>query len=82
MAQYVTTVAVGKWNDRANLDYAPVNSKVNGVLYNAFGVRITSAGGTADTRRPYRMEESGNTTYVMYDDDAKGGVPIFKVEVL
>lgn len=78
MAQYVTMIAVGKWDDRANLNYVPCNERVNGKRYNAFGVAIVSAGDTAEVRRPYKMEEDGGTTYVMYDDDSNVDVPIFK----
>ena len=80
MATIITTLAVGKWDDRANLNYQPVNNQLsNGRRYNAFGVLISRAGDPAETRRPYKVEEAGGTTYVMYDDDANGGVPIYKM---
>lgn len=78
MANYITTIAVGRWNDRANLSYQPVNNRINGKCYNAFGVEIYRAGDPAETRRPYKMEESGTTTYVMYDDDSANDVPIYR----
>ena len=82
MPQYVTMIAVGKWENRASLTYVPVNERVNGKRYNAFGVPISQAGDPAEVRRPYRMEEDGNTTYVCYDDDSRVDVPIYKtVEV-
>ena len=77
--EYITLIALGKWADRATLNYQPVNSRLaNGRRYNAFGVPICAAGDPAETRRPYRIEETGGTTYVMYDDDTTGNVPIFK----
>lgn len=81
MAQTVTTIALGTWDERTALPFIPVNSKFpNGARYNAFGVRIASAGDAAETRRPYRIDETGSTTYVMYDDDSEGPVPIYKTE--
>lgn len=81
MATTISKIAVGKWNDRANLDYVPVNSTLpNGVRYDAFGVPSTSAVEPGLTRRPYKIEEAGSASYIMYDDDAKGDVAIFKIE--
>lgn len=78
MAQYVTMIAVGKWENRGSLNYVPVNNKIAGKRYNAFGVPIVSAGDPAEVRRPYKMEEADGTTYVMYDDDSLADVAIFK----
>lgn len=80
MAQFVTMLAVGKWNDRANLAYVPVNEKINGRRYNAFGVAISAAGDPAETRRPYRMEEADSVSYIMYDDDSRVDVPIYRIQ--
>jgi hypothetical protein len=76
--ELVTMIAVGKWDDRGNLDFVPCNERVNGKRYNAFGVQISAAGDPAAVRRPYKIEEVGTTTYVMYDDDTLTDVPIFK----
>lgn len=78
-----TLIALGKWDDRANLNFVPVNNQLaNGRRYNAFGVQISRAGDPAETRRPYKIEELDGTTYVMYDDDSAVDVPIYKaVEV-
>lgn len=79
MPQYVTTVGLGRWEDRASLNYQPVNAQLaNGKRYGAFGVPISQAGDPAEVRRPYRIEEAGSVAYVMYDDDSFGDVPIFK----
>ena len=81
MATTISKIAVGKWNDRTNLDYVPVNSVLpNGVRYNAFGVPSTSAVDPGLTRRPYKIEEAGSVTYIMYDDDTNSDVAIFKTE--
>lgn len=79
MSVITQTIALGKWENRAALDYRPVNAKLaNGRRYNAFGVPIAVAGDPAETRRPFKIEEDGATTYVMYDDDASGDVPIYR----
>ena len=78
MAQYITEIAVGRWANRANLNYVPCNEPIGGVRFNAFGVRIGQARDPGDTRRPYRMEEAGTTTYVMYDSDGSADVPIYR----
>ena len=81
--EYIILVALGRWADRANLNYQPVNNRFpNGKRYNAFGVPISAAGDPAETRRPYRIEELGSTSYVMYDDDSNADVPIFKTQEL
>jgi hypothetical protein len=82
MARYVTLIAIGKWDNRATLTYVPVNEIINGKRYNAFGVAFNAAGDPRMIRRPYRMEENGAETYVMYDTDEHTDVPIYKtVEV-
>lgn len=79
MAQTIQMIALGKWENRATLNYQPVNSKLaNGRRYNAFGVPIQSPGDPSEVRRPYKMEEAGGTVYIMYDDDRGSDVPIFK----
>ena len=76
----VTMVACGRWENRQNLNYVPVNSALpNGVRYSAFGISSKSVTDPALTRRPYKIDESGNTIYIMYDDDQFGDVAIFKV---
>lgn len=80
MATTISMIAVGKWNDRANLNFVPVNSALpNGVRYDAFGVPSTSAVEPGLTRRPYKIEEAEGVSYIMYDDDANGSVAIFKI---
>jgi hypothetical protein len=75
-----TTIALGRWENRTSLDYRPVNAILsNGRRYGPFGVPISQAGDTAEIRRPYRIDEQGSTTYIMYDDDQFGDVPVYRV---
>ena len=80
MPTTVSMIALGKWDDRANLNYVPVNSALpNGARYNAFGVSNKSAADPGLTRRPYKIEEAEGVSYIMYDDDANNDVAIFKI---
>jgi hypothetical protein len=78
MSVTTTTIALGKWDNRANLDYKPCNNTLDdGNVYDAYGKRIPYGG---KTRRPYKIEQLDNgTAYIMYDDDSNGDVPIYKV---
>ena len=79
MPEITQMVAVGKWAERATLDYKPVNARLsNGRRYGSFGVPISSPGDPAEIRRPYKIEDLGSVVYVMYDDDSYGDVPIFR----
>jgi hypothetical protein len=79
MSIYTTRIALGKWDQRESLEYFPANAKVNGQRYNAFGVPITHATEEVEIRRPYKIDEAEERTYIMYDDDSNGDVPIFSV---
>lgn len=80
MSTTITTIAIGKWNDRANLDYKPVNSILeNGKRYDARGKEISDYPRNTVDRRPYKFEETDTTAYVMYDDDAEKEVPIYRI---
>lgn len=73
MATVTTTIGYGFWNDRKTLDYVPCNSPLEGRFYGPFGSLDDK------TRRPYKIEQNGNTTYIMYDDDNVNGSVIYKM---
>jgi hypothetical protein len=76
----VQMIALGTWAERASLAYKPVNSVLgNGMRYGAYGVPVVTGGDTGGSRRPYRVDESDTTAYIMYDDDANGPVPIYRI---
>ncbi len=79
MSVITTMIAVGKWNNKENLNFVPVGERVNGVRYTAYGVPATSAGDPAAERRPYKIEDNGTDTYIMYDDDSRSDVPIYRI---
>ena len=79
MPVYTTKIAVGKWENRVELEFFPANAKVNGKRYNAFGIPITHSTEESEIRRPYKIDETSERVYIMYDDDAAGEVPIFLV---
>lgn len=63
-----TEIAFGKWNDRKSLDYIPCNSPLDGKFYGPYGDLDSFE------RRPYKIEENGGVSYVMYDEDSNGSV--------
>ena len=73
-----TTLALGKFDDRENLDFKPVNESVNGAYYNAYGVKVNHPLANV-TRRPYKIDTQGNTTYIIFDNDDKSDVCIYKI---
>ena len=79
MAVTTTTIAIGKWANRANLNFVPCNSRVNGKFYGAFGLELTNAMAVHE-RRPYRIDENGTTVYITYDDDTNGDVVIYRLQ--
>ena len=78
MAVTTTTVALGKWANRSNLKYQPCNNPVNGRKLNAFGLQLGD-GAANMLRRPYKVDEQGSVAYVMYEDDSRTDVPIFRI---
>ena len=79
MATTVTTYALGKWQHRKELDYQSVNTPIAGKRYNAYGVEFGSEY-ASEVRKPYMIEEDGNTVYIMYDDDSKGSAVIYRMQ--
>lgn len=71
-------LALGKFDNRENLDYKPVNEPINGAYYNSFGLKLNHPLANV-TRRPYKIDTQGDTTYIMFDDDAKSDVCIYKI---
>ena len=63
-----TEIGYGKWNDRKSLDYIPCNSPLDGKFYGPYGDIDPFE------RRPYKIEEDGGVSYVMYDEDSNGAV--------
>lgn len=75
---FTQMLAIGKFADRENLDYKPVNEPVNGVFYNSYGLKVNHS--LANTvRRPFKIDVQGNTTYIMFDDDSKSDVCIYRI---
>ena len=86
-----TTIAVGYWSDRQNLDYIPVNDRLpNGLRYDAQGFPVGNRNDGKSTidygnarraeRRPYRIDDGGSVVYICYDSDADADIPIYRIE--
>ena len=77
MSIITTEVAVGEWEDRANLDYVPCNDAIPGYGFvDALGRKIPAARTEDQNRKPYKVETGGSVTYIKYDS---GFSPIFRV---
>ena len=79
MATQITEWALARWEDRTTASYTPANNHIDNRVIDADGRR----NGTADygrniPRRPYKLE-IGSPSYVMYDSDAEGPVPIIRI---
>ena len=80
MATRITTWTIAHWSERTTAAFVPVNSHIDNVVIDAYGRRSDRAHYLeAIPRRPCKAEESGGTSYVMYDDDSSGPVPIIKI---
>ena len=77
MSVIKTEVAVGEWENRANLTYVPCNEKIAGYGYvDAAGRKVSPGSGGDVNRRPYLVETGSTVTYIKYD---AGVSPIFRV---
>lgn len=69
---YTYEWAVGKWEDRANLNYVPVDKDARNsrtISDHIAGVRIPK------DRVPYKMEDSGTgVSYITYDSDETAAI--------
>lgn len=71
---------LAKWADRASASYVGIDRNINNITIDAYGRKS----GTADyksccPRRPVKTEAGETATYVMYDDDTAGPVPIIRI---
>lgn len=79
MATQITEWALARWEDRTTASFVPVNSHIDNRVIDAYGRLNGSVDyGWNIPRRPYKLE-SGSTSYVMYDSDAEGPVPIIRI---
>ena len=80
MSTTINTIAIGRWENRAALDYKPVNSVMeDGKTYDARGVPVCCYPRNYTERRPFKIEENGDVAYVMYEDDTEKDVPIYRI---
>jgi hypothetical protein len=70
--QYTYEWAVGKWDDRANLNYVPVDKDAGGcqaIQAQFAGVQIPAG------RVPYKMEDTGaGVCYITYTSAEKAAI--------
>ena len=72
--------AFSTWDNRESATYVAIDQPINGVVIDAFGrVRPELNQQASLQRRPYKMETGDTVSYVMYDSDANGAVPIIRI---
>ena len=80
MATKTTTWTIAQWSERTTAEFRPVNTHIGNVVIDAYGRRSDQANYLeAIPRRPYKVEEGDTASYVMYEDDTAGPVPIIRI---
>lgn len=74
------TWAMTTWANRASATYVNIDKPIGNRYIDAFGrLRPDLSQQNSLPRRPYKMEEGDSVSYVMYDSDDKGNVPVIKI---
>lgn len=80
MSTKTTTWTIAQWSERTTAQFVPANTHINNVNIDAYGRRSGQANYLeAIPRRPYKVEEGNGTSFIMYEDDTAGPVPIIKI---
>jgi len=81
MSTTVTSWTIAVWNDREAAEYRPIDRHIDNVVIDAYGRRSGTCGYLSGIpRRPVRMESNEmGPSYVMYDSDEAGPVPIIRI---
>lgn len=80
MSTKTTAWTIAQWSERTTAQFVPVNTHINNVVIDAYGRRSDQAHYLeASPRRPFKVEEGETVSYVMYEDDTAGPVPIIKI---
>ena len=82
MSTTVTSWTIAVWDERESAEYRPIDRHIGNIVIDAWGRRsdATDYGCTAP-RRPVKMESSEDgPSFVMYDSDEDGPVPIIRID--
>lgn len=76
--------ALTTWEGKSseNVVWTPIGNAIDNIVIDGFGRKSgTNFYGSDAPRRPYKTEtdEEAGTTYVMYDDDTEGAVPVIRI---
>ena len=72
--------AMTTWANKASATYVNVDKPINNRYIDAFGrLRPDILRDASLPRRPVKMEEGESVSYVMYDSDDNGNVPVIKI---
>lgn len=69
------------WAEKGNATgWAPIGNAIDNVVIDAYGRKSGSNQyGSSIPRRPYKTDTADGVTYVMYDDDTGGAVPVIRI---
>ena len=72
--------AICHWQDKETAIYVPICQPINEKIIDAYGRYVYNPSYSSPTpRRPYKTDTADGVTYVMYDDDAAGAVPVIRI---
>ena len=73
--------AMTTWAEKGDaVNWAPVGRAINNTVIDAYGrLYGTNYYGSSVPRRPYKTDTADGVTYIMYDDDTEGAVPVIRL---
>lgn len=78
--------AITTWEEKSGsgIEWNPIGEAISGIMIDAYGRQyraINYVNAMPTQRRPYKTEtdETTGITYVMYDSDANGAVPVIRI---
>jgi len=69
------------WSGKGDAaDWTPIGRAINNTVIDAYGrLYGTNHYGSCVPRRPYKTDTASGVTYIMYDDDTAGAVPVIRI---
>lgn len=68
------------WQNKETAIYVPICQSINEKIIDSYGRYVENSSYSSPApRRPYKMDIVDGTTYIMYDDDTAGAVPVIRI---
>ena len=75
-----TTWTIATWENRESATYVGIDQHIGNIVIDAYGRRSDQTHYLEPIpRRPLKVEEGDTVSYVMYEDDSAGPVPIIRI---